>query len=77
MKRPVKLLQVLRLVRVWFDRFVVVSVRVRGVPVWPQSGATGITTVATGQALPAPSLTRRLIEEHVRRPRPPTARQAH
>ena len=30
MKRPVKLLQVLRLVRAWFDRFVVVSVRVRG-----------------------------------------------
>ena len=35
MKRPVKLLQVLRLIRAWFDRFVVVSVGVRGVPVWP------------------------------------------
>ena len=30
MKRPVKLLQVLRLVRAWFDRFVVVSMGVRG-----------------------------------------------
>ena len=30
MKRPVKLLQVLRLVRAWFDRFVVVSVGCRG-----------------------------------------------
>ncbi len=30
MKWPVKLLQVLRLARAWFDRFVVVSVRVRG-----------------------------------------------
>jgi len=30
MKRPVKLLQVLRLVRAWFDRFVVVPVGVRG-----------------------------------------------
>ena len=30
MKRPVKLLQVLRLVCAWFDRFVVVSVGMRG-----------------------------------------------
>jgi DNA-binding NarL/FixJ family response regulator len=34
----------------------------------PDQLATGIETVAAGDALLAPSLTRRLIEEHVRRP---------
>jgi DNA-binding NarL/FixJ family response regulator len=37
----------------------------------PDRLVDGITTVANGEALLAPSLTRRLIEEHVRRP-PPT-----
>ena len=38
----------------------------------PDRLAAGIATVATGEALLAPSLTRRLIEEHVRRPPPVT-----
>ena len=36
----------------------------------PDRLVDGIMTVATGEALLAPSLTRRLIEEHVRRPPP-------
>lgn len=43
----------------------------------PDRLVDGITTVAKGEALLAPSLTRRLIEEHVRRPPPPRACQAH
>ena len=35
----------------------------------PDRLVAGIETVAAGEALLAPSLTRRLIEEHVRRPR--------
>jgi DNA-binding NarL/FixJ family response regulator len=38
----------------------------------PERLVAGIETVAAGEALLAPSLTRRLIEEHVRRP-PPVA----
>jgi DNA-binding NarL/FixJ family response regulator len=37
----------------------------------PDRLVDGITIVANGEALLAPSLTRRLIEEHVRRPPPP------
>ena len=36
----------------------------------PDRLVAGIETVAAGEALLAPSLTRRLIEEHVRRPAP-------
>jgi DNA-binding NarL/FixJ family response regulator len=36
----------------------------------PDRLVAGIRTVATGEALLAPTLTRRLIEEHVRRPPP-------
>ena len=36
----------------------------------PDRLVTGIRTVAAGESLLAPSLTRRLIEEHVRRPAP-------
>jgi DNA-binding NarL/FixJ family response regulator len=36
----------------------------------PDQLAAGIRTVASGEALLAPSLTRRLIEEHLRRPPP-------
>ncbi|MFP5283392.1 MAG: response regulator [Actinomycetes bacterium] len=36
----------------------------------PDRLVAGITTVAAGEALLAPSLTRRLIEQHVRGPRP-------
>lgn len=36
----------------------------------PDRLVEGVRTVAAGEALLAPSLTRRLIEEHVRRPRP-------
>jgi DNA-binding NarL/FixJ family response regulator len=36
----------------------------------PDRLVAGIATVAAGEALLAPSLTRRLIEEHVRRPAP-------
>ena len=36
----------------------------------PDRLVDGIRTVAAGEALLAPSLTRRLIEEHVRRPAP-------
>jgi DNA-binding NarL/FixJ family response regulator len=36
----------------------------------PDRLADGVRTVAAGEALLAPSLTRRLIEEHVRRPAP-------
>jgi DNA-binding NarL/FixJ family response regulator len=36
----------------------------------PDRLAAGVETVAAGEALLAPSLTRRLIEEHVRRPAP-------
>ena len=38
----------------------------------PDRLIAGIETVAAGEALLAPSLTRRLIEEHVRRPAPDT-----
>lgn len=38
----------------------------------PERLVAGIETVAAGDALLAPALTRRLIEEHIRRP-PPTA----
>ena len=37
----------------------------------PDRLVAGIETVAAGESLLAPSLTRRLIEEHVRRPAPP------
>jgi DNA-binding NarL/FixJ family response regulator len=37
----------------------------------PDRLVEGVRTVAAGEALLAPSLTRRLIEEHVRRPPPP------
>jgi DNA-binding NarL/FixJ family response regulator len=37
----------------------------------PERLVDGVRTVAAGEALLAPSLTRRLIEEHVRRPPPP------
>lgn len=36
----------------------------------PDRLAAGVRTVAAGEALLAPSLTRRLVEEHVRRPAP-------
>ena len=39
----------------------------------PDRLVEGIRTVAAGESLLAPSLTRRLIEEHVRRPPPPRA----
>jgi DNA-binding NarL/FixJ family response regulator len=37
----------------------------------PDRLVSGVETVAAGESLLAPSLTRRLIEEHVRRPPPP------
>ena len=40
----------------------------------PDRLVEGIRTVAAGEALLAPALTRRLIEEHVRRPAPAAAR---
>jgi DNA-binding NarL/FixJ family response regulator len=40
----------------------------------PDKLVAGVETVATGESLLAPSLTRRLIEEHVRRP-PPAGRE--
>ena len=40
----------------------------------PDKLVAGIETVAAGESLLAPSLTRRLIEEHVRRP-PPSGRE--
>ena len=42
----------------------------------PERLVDGIRTVARGEALLAPTLTRRLIEEHVRRPPPTRARSA-
>ena len=52
MKRPVKLLQVLRLVRAWFDRFVVVSVRVRG-----RAGLASCPWIAARSREPAAGVT--------------------
>jgi DNA-binding NarL/FixJ family response regulator len=42
----------------------------------PRELAGAVRTVAAGEALLAPEITRRMIEEYVRRPRPSTARPA-